>query len=249
MNLNILIVDDEALARSRLRSLLDACGTAHNVSEAADAAQAMAQLQQTTVDLLLLDIQLPGTDGLALAQTLVALPKPPILVFVSAHCEHAVTAFALDATDYLTKPVRLERLQQALKKVEQTILTNKAKYDNLAHKFLAVQVRGGVERITLDAVLYFKAELKYVTLRTAGHRYILDTSLDELQAQYGPRFMRIHRNTLVACQAICALEKHGDPSEGEGWAVRVTGLPEYLRVSRRQVALVRTAMSGPWPPL
>ena len=116
MALKVLIVDDEALARSRLRTLLGDCTDprAEVVGEAANAVQAMELIPRTGCDLVLLDIHMPGVDGIALAATLRELAAPPAIVFVTAHAEHAVQAFELEAVDYLTKPVRLERLQQAL---------------------------------------------------------------------------------------------------------------------------------------
>ena len=246
MGLHILIVDDETLARQRLRTLLADCTAPAigNVTEAAHATEAMERLQHGTVDVVLLDIHMPGMDGISFAQALAALPRPPAVVFVTAHAEHAVAAFELDAVDYLTKPVRLERLQQALQKTERTAHMGRALQADLAQGTLLIHDRGRTERIPLGEVLYFKAELKYVTVRTAARSYILDDSLSELETRYAPRFMRIHRNALVARRAVRALEKHYDADEGEGWAVRLDGLSELLMVSRRQVAAVRDAISG-----
>ena len=246
MGLHILIVDDETLARQRLRTLLADCTAPAigSVTEAAHATEAMERLQHGTVDVVLLDIHMPGMDGITFAQALAALPQPPAIVFVTAHAEHAVAAFELDAVDYLTKPVRLERLQQALQKTERTAHMGRALQADLAQGTLLIHDRGRTERIPLGEVLYFKAELKYVTVRTAARSYILDDSLSELETRYAPRFMRIHRNALVARRAVRALEKHYDADEGEGWAVRLDGLSELLMVSRRQVAAVRDAISG-----
>ena len=246
MGLHILIVDDETLARQRLRTLLADCTapTIGSVTEAAHATEAMDRLQHGAVDVVLLDIHMPGMDGISFAQALAALPQPPAIVFVTAHAEHAVAAFELDAVDYLTKPVRLERLQQALQKTERTAHMGRALQADLAQGTLLIHDRGRTERIPLGEVLYFKAELKYVTVRTAARSYILDDSLSELETRYAPRFMRIHRNALVARRAVRALEKHYDADEGEGWAVRLDGLSELLMVSRRQVAAVRDAISG-----
>ena len=246
MGLHILIVDDETLARQRLRTLLADCTAPAigSVTEAAHDTEAMERLQHGTVDVVLLDIHMPGMDGISFAQALAALPRPPAVVFVTAHAEHAVAAFELDAVDYLTKPVRLERLQQALQKTERTAHMGRALQADLAQGTLLIHDRGRTERIPLGEVLYFKAELKYVTVRTAARSYILDDSLSELETRYAPRFMRIHRNALVARRAVRALEKHYDADEGEGWAVRLDGLSELLMVSRRQVAAVRDAISG-----
>ena len=246
MGLHILIVDDETLARQRLRTLLADCTapTISSVTEAAHATEAMERLLHGVVDVVLLDIHMPGMDGISFAQALAALPRPPAIVFVTAHAEHAVAAFELDAVDYLTKPVRLERLQQALQKVERTSQVGRAQKADLTPETVLIHDRGRTERIPLSEVLYFKAELNYVTVRTAARSYILDDSLSELETRYAPRFMRIHRNALVARRAVRALEKHYDAVEGEGWAVRLDGLQELLMVSRRQVSAVRDAISA-----
>lgn len=244
MSLRVLLVDDEALARSRLRALLRDCAApaAAVTAEAADAAQAMELLRRQPFDAVLLDIRMPGADGLALAQAVGSLPRPPAVVFVTAHAEHAVAAFDLEAVDYLTKPVRLERLQAALQKVER--LAGAAVQPPPAPEALLIQDRGRTERVPLAEVLYLKAELKYITVRTAARSFILDGSLSELEERHAPRFLRVHRNALVARHAIRALEKHDDPEEGEGWAVRLSGIDELLAVSRRQLGAVREAMAA-----
>ena len=246
MTLTVMVVDDEALARARLRTLLEDCTApaAQLVAEAANAAHAVAWLQNHPVDVALIDIHMPGADGLALAQTLRALPKPPAVVFVTAHTEHAVSAFELEAVDYLTKPVRLERLQVALQKVERLAQLTKGLEPDLIEKVLVIHDRGRTERVPLSQVLYLKAELKYVTVRTAAKSFILEGALSELEENYSDQFMRIHRNALVSRRAVRALEKHYDAEEGEGWAVRMNGVPELLFVSRRQLAAVRGLISG-----
>ena len=245
MTLRVLIVDDEALARSRLRTLLGDCTSPRVIlgGEAVNAVQAIELLKRHTFDAALLDINMPGADGLTLAQTLRSLPSPPALVFVTAHAEHAVTAFELEAVDYLTKPVRLERLQAALQKVERIVTIRQVLQPDLTQEVLIIQDRGRTERVPLAEVVYLKAELKYVTVRTATRSYIIDDSLNELEERHAPQFMRIHRNALVARQAVRALEKHFDPEEGEGWAVRLNGIEEVLAVSRRQVAAVRETIA------
>ncbi len=245
MTLQVLVVDDEALARSRIKTLLGDCTApaAAVAGEAANAAQAMELLRRLPVDAALLDVRMPGADGLALAQALRALPQPPAVVFVTAHSDHAVSAFELEAVDYLTKPVRLERLQQALQKVERYVSATRGLQADPAQETLVIQDRGRTERVPLAEVLYFKAELKYITVRTAARSYILDGSLSELEERHAARFLRIHRNALVARQAVRALEKHYDPEEGEGWAVRLNGVDELLAVSRRQLSAVREAIT------
>lgn len=243
--MQVLVVDDEALARARLRTLLGEC-TAPRAAlggEAGNASQARELLRNTSFDAVLLDVHMPGTDGLALARELRALPRPPAVIFVTAHSEHAVAAFELEAIDYLTKPVRLERLQMALQKVERLFSLKAGPEPDGIRDALLIQDRGRTERVPLAEVLYFKAELKYITVRTAVRSYILDGSLNELEERHALHFLRIHRNALVARRSIRALEKQDDPVEGEGWALRLEGVDELLTVSRRQLSVVREALA------
>ncbi|HYD74853.1 LytTR family DNA-binding domain-containing protein [Ramlibacter sp.] len=242
--LQVLVVDDELLARARLRTLLSDCRApaARVAGEAANATEAMEALRRGSFDALLLDVRMPGADGLALAQAMRGMPREPAVVFVTAHAEHAVEAFELEAVDYLTKPVRLERLQVALQKVERALAARRAPAGE-PQEMLVIQDRGRTERVPLSEVLYFKAELKYVTVRTATRSYILDASLSELEERHAPQFLRVHRNALVALRAVRALEKHDDPEEGEGWAIRLNGIDELLAVSRRQLTAVREALT------
>ena len=242
--LTALIVDDEALARLRLRTLLGDCRapSACVLAEAANATQALEWLQRLPVDVALIDIHMPGADGLTLARSLHTLAHVPAVVFVTAYAQHALQAFELEALDYLTKPVRLERLQAALQKVERKLQAGRALEPYLPQEVLIIQERGRTERVPLAQVLYLKAELKYITVRTTSHSYLFEGSLSELEEKYKTLFMRIHRNALIARHAVQALEKHHDPQEGDGWAVRLHGIDELLMVSRRQLAGVRAAV-------
>jgi two-component system response regulator AlgR len=246
--LRVMLVDDEPLARARLRTLLGDCRdpAALVVAEAGDAVMAMDTLAHQPCDLALLDVHLPGMDGLGLAQALRGLPHVPAVVFVTAHAEHALEAFDLEALDYLTKPVRLERLQAALKKAERYMQSSEALGANLSSNFIVIQDRGRTERVPLAEVVYLKAELKYVTVRTPGRSLIYDGSLSEFEERQGAHWLRVHRNALVARHAMRALEKHHDAEVGDdksdGWAVRLHGVPEVLAVSRRQLAAVREAL-------
>ena len=242
--LRVLIVDDERLARARLRRLLGDCRTPEALAsgEADSAAQAVTLASAQPFDVALLDIHMPGADGLQLAAALQGLPQPPLVVFVTAHAEHAVQAFELEAVDYLTKPVRLERLQAALQKVERQLQLRSARSADSVAQALVISERGRTLRVPLGEVLYLKAELKYLTVRTAEASYVLDGSLNQIEERFAGRFLRIHRNALVARNAIRALVRHCDADEGDGWAVRLAGLDELLVVSRRQVASVREAL-------
>lgn len=262
--LRVLLVDDEALARLRLRTLLGDCAAPHAtvVGEAANATQALEWLQAQRIDpaaaagtcpcdLVLLDIQMPGRDGIQLAEELRQLPQPPAVVFVTAHADHALQAFDLAAVDYLTKPVRRERLELALQRVAQRRVPAmpSAATDATPDPVLVVSERGRVVRVPLAEVLYLKAELKYVTLRTATHTHVLDDALSDLEQRLGPRFLRVHRNALVARSAISALERRpladdmADSHAGDCWAVRVAPVGEWLAVSRRQASAVREALA------
>jgi len=270
--LRVLLVDDEPLARLRLRGLVDAiqeprCEVA---AEAATGSQAAAWLREHSCDVVLLDVQMPGADGLQLADGLAqrqasqpSLPAP-LIIFVTAHAVHALRAFELDALDYLTKPVRRERLQAALARAAQRLAERAAVQAQQPAEVPAVQDqadfitltdRGRLLRVPLAEVLYFKAELKYLTLRTASESHVMDGALSELEQRFGERFLRVHRNALVARWAVRELERHaptsfGDLDGGESaesadsWAVRVVHVDEWLAVSRRQVAAVREALAG-----
>jgi two-component system response regulator AlgR len=247
--LRVLIVDDEDLARLRLRSLLGDClqPPAEVVGECATAPAALQWLTQHPVDVVMLDIHMPGLDGLQLAQRLRQLPRPPLVVFITAHAEHALSAFELDAVDYLTKPVRRARLQEALARAAHRLgrVTPASAPPASDEPVIIVNDRGRVIRVPVSEVLYLKAELKYVTLRTAHHSHVLDDSLTDLEQRLGERFLRVHRNAIVAKRAVRALERRADEEgDSEGWVVRVAPTDEWLQVSRRQVAAVREALAA-----
>lgn len=250
--LRVLIVDDEALARSRLASLVAECAEPRCsvAGECANAQQARQWLSEYEADVVLLDIQMPGQSGTALAAELQRLAQPPTVVFVTAHAEHALAAFDLDAADYLTKPVKRERLAAALQRAARRLPAPDGGTAPAQDSVLVVSERGRVARIPLADVLYLKAELKYVTLRTPARHWVLDDALTELEQRLGERFLRIHRNALVARDAVRLLERrrmaeHDDDGGGNeiGWAVQVAPVDEWLAVSRRQLGAVREALA------
>lgn len=253
--LKIAIIDDEPLARMRIKSLLSQASVPNELlAEFGESVTGLLWLQEQdqagrSPDMLLLDIQMPGLDGMVLAARLRDLKQPPAVVFVTAHAEHALRAFDLAAADYLTKPVRLERLNATLDRVHK--LTAARPIDVGAPEGLSddevfvVQDRGRLERIPLTQILYFKAEQKYVTLRTAEQSHVLADSLTDLENKVGERFIRVHRNALVSRHAMKALERRADDADGgEAWAVQVVPTMEWLLVSRRQVTAVREAMAA-----
>ncbi len=241
--MHILIVDDEALARSRMLALLaDALpDTELHIEEASDALQAMAALQRHPFDVLLLDIHMPNISGLNLAREVRHMERPPATIFVTAHAEHAVQAFELEAVDYLTKPVIRGRLSQALEKAQRW-LQQQRQDSPQEERHLLIHDRGRVIRLPLSEVIYFKAELKYITVRTEQGTYVLDGSLTDIEKQYQDDYLRIHRNALVAKRSMQAVDK--DPDIEDGWAVRLIGVPEMLAISRRQLSAVRNAIQN-----
>jgi two-component system response regulator AlgR len=253
-SLKVLVVDDEPLARARMLSLLQRAGTAMScdvqvLAELGDAGSALAWLDThpAQAEVIFLDIQMPGPDGLRLADKLRGGPHAAQVVFVTAHAEHALKAFELEACDYLTKPVRQDRLQKALERCVRLKAPAPAPAgvpNTSDASSLLVQDRGRMVRVPLAEVLYFKAELKYVTLRTPSHSWIMDESLTDLEARLGDRFIRVHRNALVAKAAMHMLERRDDPEGGEGWAVQVRDTNEWLAVSRRQASVVREALAA-----
>ncbi|WP_213955283.1 LytTR family DNA-binding domain-containing protein [Variovorax sp. dw_954] len=243
-SLRTLIVDDEPLARSRLRTLLAECHApaADVIGEAAQATEAEQRLDETPADLVLLDIHMPGVDGTEFARVLRGRADAPAIVFVTAHSGHAVTAFELDAVDYLTKPVRAERLQQALQKAERYLKEKRAALPDPNEEVFLIQDRGRAERVPVAEVVYLKSEFKYLTVRTPSRSHIYDASLAEIEERYPDRFVRVHRNALVARSAMRALEKYDDGEDIDGWALRLRGIAEPVVVSRRQLAVVRDAL-------
>ena len=258
--MNILLVDDEALARARLRRLLGRLEqpVPARIDEAADAAGARALLACHGYDVVLLDIQMPGDSGLRLAAELELRAAAPAVVFVTAHDQHALSAFEHGAYDYLTKPVALERLRQALARVSQRRAA-RAPDGGAPDDALSIVERGALLRVPLAEILYFRAQDKYTLVRTASRSYLAEPALGELEQRYGARYVRAHRGVLVAVQAIASLERAGpapggarpDPAEGaegpegaEGseWQLRLRGVPERLPVSRRQLALLRALL-------
>ena len=243
--LRVLIVDDEPLARARLATLVAESlePRCEVLWQCANAREAAEWLRGHTTDLVLLDIQMPGAPGTALAAELQRAADPPAVVFVTAHGEHALRAFELEATDYLTKPVRRERLQAALQRVYRARQPAPLPTNAGGEPVLVVSDRGRVLRVPVSEALYLKAELKYVTLRTADAEWVLDEPLGDLEPRLKPGFIRVHRNALVALRAVRALERQASAEEPQGWAVVLTN-GETLAVSRRQLSSVRDALAA-----
>jgi len=250
--LRVLIVDDEAPARRRLRDLLDDCASALPlavVGEAASGQEAIDLLQAVTADLVLTDIHMPGMDGIELARHLLKLAQPPVVIFTTAYNEHAVQAFDVSAIDYLMKPVRMQRLLAALQKVPRLKPVSVSKLDELpasARRFLSVTERSRVVLVPVEEIVYLKAELKYITIRTPQHEYLLEESLTRLEQEFGHRFVRVHRNCLVSREFIRGFERCVSDDGDAHWEVLLKGMAESLPVSRRQQFIVREIGRDPY---
>jgi len=246
----VLIVDDEAPARRRMRELLGDCAQAYPVEivgEAEGGRQALALTQSLNADLLFLDIRMADMDGLELARHLLKLPQPPAVIFTTAYEQHAVDAFEVHAIDYLLKPVRTARLLAALQKVQPLSPASDQMLERAnphARRHLSVSERSRVILVPVETIIYLKAELKYLTIRTAEREYLLEESLTKLEEEFGERFVRIHRNSLVARNLIEGFERRTLPDGDTHWEVLLKGIPERLPVSRRQQHLVRELGRG-----
>ena len=246
--LRVLIVDDEAPARHRLRDVLADCADQLRVDivgEADNGLDALNQVQQQPVDAVLLDIRMPGMDGLECAAHLNTLDKPPAIIFSTAYEAYACQAFDLNAVDYLLKPVRADRLMRALSRahgVSSNVLERLRAVHPKARTHLSVNEKGRIVLIPVPDILFLKAELKYVTVRTAAREFLIEESLTRLESEWGDTFLRIHRNCLVARARIREIGKLA--GEDDGHFLRLDGLDERLPVSRRQYSALRETLKS-----
>jgi len=244
-NPRLLIVDDEPLARQRLRDLVGDVGGYEVVGDAANGVEALTLLQKMTVDIVLLDIRMPVMDGIELSHHLRGLPQPPRLIFTTAYDHYAVQAFELNAIDYLLKPIRSERLATALAKAMplQPVQAQALQPLQQTHGHLSIHERGRVLLVPIAEVLYLRAELKYVSVRTLEKTYLLEASLSQLEQTYAAQFVRIHRNALVARNAVAGFEKkriaEGEDAGEAVWVALIKGIPETLVVSRRHQHVIK----------
>lgn len=248
--LRVVLIDDEAPARARLRDLIGDCAAAVPagvVGEASNGREALDLLASTPADLVLVDIRMPQMSGIEFARHALALESPPAIVFVTAYDEYAVQAFELRALDYLLKPVRRARLQDALERARRMRVPTREDLRSLAQeprRNLAVVERGRIRLVPVGDVVYLKAELKYVTIRTPEAEYLLEESLTHLEQEFAGSFVRVHRNALVARARIRGFER-ADAHDGEhGWVALLDGCAETLPVSRRQWPVVKELAAG-----
>lgn len=242
--LRVFIVDDELPARNRLRELLHDCGdqiALEVVGEAGNGQEALDKLVETPADVVLMDIRMPQMDGIELAQHLQKLDKPPVIIFTTAYDTYAIKAFEVRAIDYLLKPIRLGRLFDALTRARDAVPIQTEVLRELLpepRKHLSIHERGKIHLIPIEKVVFLRAELKYITVRTAEREYLIEESLTALEKEFASRFVRIHRNCIVAKDAIVGFQRGGDENES-GWMVQLKDVEEALPISRRQQFLVK----------
>ncbi|MFC5474541.1 LytR/AlgR family response regulator transcription factor [Paraherbaspirillum soli] len=261
----IFIVDDEAPARARLGTLLSdivADCPHYLVGEAAHAQAALDGIAATAPDVVLLDVQMPGMSGLQLAEHLIDAAKknatePPLIIFVTAYDDYALNAFDVQAFDYLLKPVRAMRLAQAIMRASRwrrpsqpAAPADAGAAPDMARRrqYFSVQERGRLLLVPVTEVIYLKAELKYVTLRTKSKEYLIEDSLVSIEEELAEYFVRVHRNALVARNAIVGVERATnavDADDGvaektmETWQTILRDIDHRLPISRRQWAVIK----------
>lgn len=242
--MKVLVCDDEQLARERLTRLVADMDGYEVVGEAANGAEAVQRLSETDADIILMDIRMPQMDGLEAARLISQNKAPPAIIFCTAYDDHAVQAFNVNAVGYLLKPVRREALAEALAKarglnrVQLSALSDVTAANDTSHKqrtHISAKTHRGIELVPVDDIRYFLADQKYVTVRSGRGEVLIDETLKELEDEFGERFVRIHRNSLVARRFIDGLEQI---STGH-YEVRLKDTDERLTVSRRHVSGLR----------
>jgi two-component system response regulator AlgR len=236
--MKVLIVDDEKLARDRISRMLADVDGYDVVGEAGHGKQAVEECQRAQPDVVLLDIRMPGMDGLEAARHLMQMEEPPAVVFCTAYEEHAIEAFNVQAVGYLLKPVRREDLVNVLrsaKRANKAQLAALMEQDGDRRSHISARTRRGIELIPIDDVRFFQADQKYVTVRHGDGELLIDETLRELEDEFGERFVRVHRNALVASRFIEGLER----DENGHFQIRMRGVDERVDISRRHLSAVR----------
>lgn len=237
--MKILIVDDEQLARERLQRQLLELDSSNEIIEAENGLIALQQSEQHNPDIVLLDIRMPGMDGIETANKLSEFTTPPAIIFTTAYDEYALNAFDSHAIAYLLKPIRKEKLDKAitsakqLNRVQLQSIKNEEPEDKEQH--LSVRIHSGLRKIELDDIFYFQAEHKYVTVKCRDGEVIIEESLKSLETRFNSTFIRIHRNALISKKQLKAIRKD---QQGR-YLTELKDIDEKIEVSRRHVAAVR----------
>ena len=242
--MKILIADDEKPARERLRRLVDKIPGYTIVGEAQNGVEVIQQTAQLNPDITLLDIRMPGMDGLEAARQLATSENPPAIIFVTAFSDHALEAFESHAVDYLLKPVKLEKLEQALnacsrlnrsqvqQRVEEVDINEKRNH-------ICARVRGNLVLVALEDIYYFRAEQKYVTVSHTNGELLIEEPLKMLEQEFTDGFHRIHRNAIVRLDKIAGMKNNPD-----GHQIFFSGIDDKLEVSRRHLSGVRKVLKN-----
>ena len=239
--MKVVIADDEPFARERLRALLAEHAGVTVVAEASNGVEALHACAEHQPDVILLDIAMPGADGLETARHLAGFDPRPAVVFCTAYDAHALSAFEAAALDYLMKPVRPERLASALERVRTFVAgraTPQAPVPERARTLLCARLRGTLRLISVEDIRYLQAEEKYVVVHHSRGQDLIEESLKALEEEFAERFIRIHRNCLVARQQLVELRRSPD---GKVHAV-LRDEPQLLEVSRRCVSPLKQAL-------
>jgi two-component system response regulator AlgR len=234
----VLIVDDEQLARDRIARMLSDLSGYDVVGQAANGMQAVERCETTQPDVVLLDIRMPGMDGLEAARHMAGMEQPPAVVFCTAYEEHAIEAFKVQAVGYLLKPVRRDDLIGVLgsaTRSNRAQLAALAREEGSQRSHISARTRKGIELVPIDDVRFFQADQKYVTMRHANGELLIDETLQELENEFGARFVRVHRNALVATKYIEGLERNEDGQ----YQIRLRDVPAGIDISRRHVSSIR----------
>lgn len=248
MTIKLIIADDETPARNRLRELLSEIHDVQILAEAKNGREALSLAIDHQPDILLLDIRMPGMDGIETAQHLQKMTAPPAVIFTTAYDNYALQAFDLNAIDYLLKPIRLERLKIAINKARALQPKQLEAIAPLSPKrsHISISERGRILLIPVADIIFLRAELKYITVRTVEKEYLLEESLNHLEQEFGNIFIRLHRNCLVAQTYITGYEKRQLSHDAEGnistekqWVALLKHIPDVVAVSRRQQHLIK----------
>jgi len=242
--MNVLIVDDEHLARQRLRKMLSATPEHRIIGEAETGEDALRKSQTSQPDVVLMDIRMPGMDGIEAASYINRMDNPPAIIFTTAFSDRALNAFETHAVDYLLKPIKLSRLEAALEAAKRM---NKAQMSQLredeaigSRQKICVKNRGSLELIPVEEIIYFQADQKYVTLRTADQEYLIEESLKALEEEFSQHFIRIHRNALVAQKMLTGLTKNNNGRA----CISFAEIDDLLEISRRHLPQIRKKLKS-----
>ncbi len=242
--MKVLVVDDEKPARDRLKQMIDELENFEVVAEAANGREAIALASKLQPEIVLLDIRMPGLDGIETAHHLNTMQQPPAIVFATAYDEYAIDAFDARAIGYVLKPVRGERLERALNhaaRLTGQMLNEIAAESRIESRrqHVCTQVRGELHLIPVSEISYFSADQKYVCVHHSGGQNLIDGSLKSLEDEFADDFVRIHRGALVAIASIDRLEKLPDGKSRVVLRDRSHAGDDDLIISRRHAANVR----------